>query len=170
EDGVNHHGRWFHLDGVTIEPKPLQRPIDVWLGGLAPSELRRVGRLGDGWLPSFCTPHDVARGWARITDEAGAHGRSLDPEHLGALIAYRHGDLAEPYRSFVAARRPDVAPEGLIPAVHELPAAIEAFTSVGASKFVLLPLGTPDGDPAGGAGSWSAELERLAADVLPLQT
>ena len=25
--------------------------LDVWLGGAAPSELRRVGRLADGWLP-----------------------------------------------------------------------------------------------------------------------
>ena len=36
--------------------------VDVWLGGIAPSELRRVGRLADGWLPSFVTPDDAARG------------------------------------------------------------------------------------------------------------
>ena len=29
-------------------PKPLQHSIDIWLGGIAPSELRRVGRLADG--------------------------------------------------------------------------------------------------------------------------
>src|SRR5438105_303303 len=50
EDAVVHHGKRFTFDGVGVLPKPLQDPPDVWLGGLAPSELRRVGRLGDGWL------------------------------------------------------------------------------------------------------------------------
>ena len=52
----------FHYDELRVLPKPLQRHLDVWLGGIAPSELRRVGRLADGWLPSFVTPDDAARG------------------------------------------------------------------------------------------------------------
>src|ERR687892_1721894 len=52
EDDVHHDGEHFHVDGVTLRPRPLQQPIDVWLGGTAPSELRRTGRFGDGWLPS----------------------------------------------------------------------------------------------------------------------
>ena len=49
EDAVDHDGTWFHYEGMTVLPKPAQ-PLDVWLGGKAPSELRRVGRLADGWL------------------------------------------------------------------------------------------------------------------------
>ena len=59
-----------HVDDVTLLPKPVQSPIDVWLGGSSPSELRRIGRLGDGWLPSFCTVDDVAEGWPVITGTA----------------------------------------------------------------------------------------------------
>ena len=51
EDSVDHDGPRFHFEALKVIPKPLQQPPDVWLGGLAPSELRRVGRLGDGWLP-----------------------------------------------------------------------------------------------------------------------
>src|SRR5689334_17120575 len=30
EDDVTHHGERFHLDGITIGPKPVQQPPDVW--------------------------------------------------------------------------------------------------------------------------------------------
>jgi probable F420-dependent oxidoreductase len=65
-DPVVHDGEAFHYDGVRVLPVP--RRLDVWLGGIAPSELRRVGRLADGWLPSFVTPEDAERG--RVTIEA----------------------------------------------------------------------------------------------------
>ena len=59
-DPVVHDGARYRYDGVRVAPAP--RRMDVWLGGFAPSELRRVGRLGDGWLPSFVTPDDAAAG------------------------------------------------------------------------------------------------------------
>ena len=52
---------YFHYDELRVLPKPRQHHLDVWLGGIAPSELKRVGRLADGWLPSFVTPDDCAR-------------------------------------------------------------------------------------------------------------
>ena len=35
----SHHGDRFHYDDVRVLPKP--KRMDVWLGGHAPSELRR---------------------------------------------------------------------------------------------------------------------------------
>ncbi|MCP4227855.1 MAG: LLM class flavin-dependent oxidoreductase, partial [Actinomycetia bacterium] len=72
EESVDHDGPRFHYEGLKVEPKPEQDKIDVWLGGAAPAELRRVGRLSDGWLPSFCTPAMAAAGWATVTAEAEA--------------------------------------------------------------------------------------------------
>ena len=43
EDDVDHEGESWKLHGVTVEPKPKQRPFDVWLGGSAPGALRRAG-------------------------------------------------------------------------------------------------------------------------------
>ena len=37
EDAVDHDGTFFHYEGVKVEPKPIQDPPDVWLGGIAPS-------------------------------------------------------------------------------------------------------------------------------------
>ncbi|MEY4362118.1 MAG: hypothetical protein RL391_1424, partial [Actinomycetota bacterium] len=60
DESVTHHGTFFHYDNLRVLPKPKQTPPEVWLGGIAPSELKRVGRLADGWLPSFVSPDDVA--------------------------------------------------------------------------------------------------------------
>ncbi len=162
EDDVHHDGDRFSVSGVTLRPKPVQDPIEVWLGGRSRSELRRCGRLGDGWLPSFCTVEDVRDGWSVVTSSAAEHGRSIDPEHLGALVAYARGPIPDRVGALLAARRPDLDPSAVIPVgMDALRARLEAFTEVGASKFVVLPLEEP--------ADWTAELEEVAATVLPLE-
>jgi probable F420-dependent oxidoreductase len=163
EDDVHHDGDHFHVDGVTLLPRPLQQPIDVWLGGSAPSELRRAGRLGDGWLPSFTVPDEVESGWATITQVAAEHDRAIDPEHLGVLVLYTRGDLPDAIARVVASRRPDLDPRAVVPtSIDGLRRQLERFIAVGASKFVVVPLA----DPA----DWDAELSELAQTVLPLET
>ena len=46
DERVTHDGPRFHYDGLRVEPKPRQSPPDVWLGGIAPSELPLAGHLG----------------------------------------------------------------------------------------------------------------------------
>ncbi len=164
EDKVSHDGPFFHYDEVTVRPRPVQQPIDIWMGGIAPSEIKRVGRLSDGWLPSFCTADDVAQAIPVINQTAEEHDRAIDPEHFGALIAYSDGEVPDALVQFVARRRPDLDPADMIP--NGLPAVrvmIEKMVAAGASKFVLLPLSEPS--PEG----WTAELERIAAEILPLE-
>jgi alkanesulfonate monooxygenase SsuD/methylene tetrahydromethanopterin reductase-like flavin-dependent oxidoreductase (luciferase family) len=131
----------------------------VWLGGQSASELRRVGRLGDGWLPSFCTPEDASAGRAVIEEAAAASGRQIDPEHFGALIPYVHRALPERLVRVLELRRPGVAPERVVPvgwtAAREL---LEQFVAVGFSKFVLVPAEEPR--------RWSDEIGELANELL----
>jgi probable F420-dependent oxidoreductase len=163
EDAVDHHGEHFDYDGVGIGPKPLQSPPDVWLGGAAPSELRRVGRLGDGWLPSFCTPDDAAAGRPVVEEAADKAGRTIDPEHFGALVLYVRGDeVPSLLATIVERRRPGADPRDVIPTGHKaLRAQLEAFVERGFTKLVVVPAGEPP--------SWEDELEALAAEILPIQ-
>ncbi len=167
QDRVTHHGEFFHYDDLRVLPKPRQAHLDVWLGGIAPSELRRVGRLSDGWLPSFVTPEDVARGREVVEAEAAAHGRTIDPEHFGALIPYATGPVPEKVLAGLAARRPDLAdPGALVPQGWDaVLALIDRFVAVGTSKFVVLPIVEPV-DP----GAWIHHLEAAAPVVLARQT
>jgi probable F420-dependent oxidoreductase len=160
---VDHHGPRFHLDGVAVGPTPVQDPLEVWLGGLAPSELRRVGRLGDGWLPSFCTPDDAAERRPTVEEAAAGAGREIDPEHWGALVVYATEGLPDRLAAAVARRRPDLDPASLVPSsVEALRETCEAFVARGFSKLVVLPASEP--------ADWPAELTRLAGALLPLQT
>ncbi len=163
EESVDHHGAHFDYDGVGIGPKPLQSPPDVWLGGAAPSELRRVGRLGDGWLPSFCTPDDAAAGRPVVEEAAEKAGRTIDPEHFGALVLYVRGEEVPPLLSaIVERRRPGADPRDVIPTGHKaLRAQLERFVERGFSKLVVVPAGEPP--------SWGDELESLAGEVLTIQ-
>ena len=99
-----------------MRPLPIQQPLEIWLGGIAPSELKRVGRLGDGWLPSFCTPEDVRDGIARIQAVAAEHDRAVDPEHFGALLPYVEGPIPDIVAAGIARRRPDVDPTQVVAA------------------------------------------------------
>ena len=162
EDDVHHDGEHFHLDGVTLRPRPLQDPVDMWLGGTSPSELRRTGRLGDGWLPSFTVPSEVEAGWATINEVAARHDRAIEDEHLGVLVLYTRGGLPDAIAQVVAARRPELDPHEVVPdGVDGLRRQLERFIAVGASKFVVVPLA----DPA----DWDAELDELAAEVKSLE-
>jgi probable F420-dependent oxidoreductase len=51
QDDVSFDGELYSFTGVTVEPKPVQRPgPPVWFGAGAPPALRRAARLGDGWM------------------------------------------------------------------------------------------------------------------------
>ena len=164
ESDVAHDGKRFHYGSVTVLPRPVQQPLDLWMGGISERELVRVGRLADGWLPSFCTPAEVETGIATIEDVARQADRAIDPEHFGVLIAYRDGQIPEELRAFVQRRRPGLDPDDLIPPLAGLPAMLHRFIDAGASKFVVVPLTEP------AAGDWSTHLDELAASVLPLET
>ncbi len=163
EDGVTHHGKRFTIDDVTVRPKPVQDPIEVWLGGIAPLELKRVGRHGDGWLPSFCTAAQVAEARKTIEQVADEHDREIEDEHFGALIPYRSDgqDINDRFRAILAARNPDADPAEIFPTKETLPAAIQRFVDVGFSKFVLVPASEP--------AEWEPELAEIAGIVKPLE-
>jgi probable F420-dependent oxidoreductase len=68
---------------MAMEPKPPQgRRLPIWVGGNSEAALRRVGRLGDGWLASRVTDADDARACIdAIRRHAAAAGR--DPMAIG---------------------------------------------------------------------------------------
>lgn len=155
-----HDGLRFHYDGALVRPTPER--MDVWLGGVAPSELKRVGRLADGWLPSFVLPADAEAGRATIERVCVEHDREIEDDHYGVLIPYSFRPIPEPVRRLLAKRRPDLDDiTELVPDSWEsLQAMISRFVDVGTTKFVVLPLDEP-----ADADAWVAHLGE-AADAL----
>lgn len=52
-DHVTWDGRYFPLNDVTINPKPIQQPgPPIWVGGDTLHGVRRAAKIGDAWLAS----------------------------------------------------------------------------------------------------------------------
>ncbi len=163
EDHVTHEGKRFQISDVTVRPKPTQTPLEVWLGGIAPLELRRVGRHADGWLPSFCTARQVAEARLVIEQVALENDREIEGEHYGALIPYRPegGAIDDRFQAIAQMRNPDADPAELFPSRDDLPKALQRFIDEGFSKFVLIPTTEP--------AQWAGELDQVAEIVKPLE-
>jgi len=43
-------GQFVRFGDIKCEPKPLQKPLPVWIGGHSSRAMRRVIELGDGWV------------------------------------------------------------------------------------------------------------------------
>ncbi len=160
-----HHGVRYDYDDVRVLPAATK--MEVWLGGIAPSELRRVGRVADGWLPSFVTPDDAAAGRSVIEEVSSEHDRQIEHDHFGVLVPYSFGPIPDRLLALLAKRRPDLADPGeLVPTSWDgLTDLIRRFIDVGTSKFVVLPLAEPDG-----AEAWVEHLTEAAGVLLPLET
>jgi probable F420-dependent oxidoreductase len=73
-------------DGPTIKfrdaelfPKPLQQPYPpIWVGGWTDRAAMRAGRIGDGWIPGWLSPAEMAKGRDVLRRTADEHGRNGD--------------------------------------------------------------------------------------------
>lgn len=154
------------FEAIALEPRPLQSPLEIWLGGIAPAALERVARMADGWLTSAATPAEAGRARRRIAARARELGRAVDEEHYGISVPYAREAPDEAALAPLRARRADrdltdVVTTGAGP----LRALLERHVDEGLSKFVLRPLGALDPGV-----NWRSDLDWLAETVLPLQT
>lgn len=159
---LNHHGRFYSYDAVRLAVRPMQDPLEIWLGGQVPAALRRCGRIGEGWMPGLCSPDEAAAARQAIETEAAAAGRVIDDEHFGVNLSWVSGAISDNLRAAIEARRPGYDPAHTIGVgASGLAERMHAFLDVGFSKFVIRPAEAPE--------SWSAAVESVA-EVVSLQT
>jgi probable F420-dependent oxidoreductase len=82
-------GEFYSTQGLTLEPYPAQRPAPpIWIGSWgSEAGLRRVARLGDGWMASAynTTPEVFASALERLGEHLRAAGK--DPSRFPNAIA-----------------------------------------------------------------------------------
>jgi len=52
QETVTYEGRFYHLKNEPMWPKPVQKPLPVWMGVGHPNAIRRAAKLADGWMGS----------------------------------------------------------------------------------------------------------------------
>jgi probable F420-dependent oxidoreductase len=77
---VTFGGHWERVDNAGINPRPAAGRIPVWFGGASDRTLRRIARIGDGWLPN----EDPAKG-AEMVERLRGYAREAgrDPAGIG---------------------------------------------------------------------------------------
>ena len=91
EDLVDFEGRWHRIPQAGLNPRPAQL-IPIWFGGHHPNVLRRVARLGDGWLPNYRKAEDAAEHLAMLDAELEKAGRSRSAIGIEARLMYKDGE------------------------------------------------------------------------------
>ena len=80
---VNFEGNWDRVQGLNLNPLPIQRPIPIWIAASSvpiPRIRQRIGRQADGWFV-LCTPEEFPEIKSDVLREAEMTGR--DPNEIG---------------------------------------------------------------------------------------
>ena len=98
---VTFDGRWHRVTDAGINPMPMQRPIPVWFGGSDDRVLRRIARMGDGWISNLRQPDDRARQIiGALRGYVAEAGRSEDEVGIEGWTSIRASDPTEAVRAW----------------------------------------------------------------------
>jgi alkanesulfonate monooxygenase SsuD/methylene tetrahydromethanopterin reductase-like flavin-dependent oxidoreductase (luciferase family) len=76
---VTFHGEHYHLDPVVSRPGSVQRPHPpILIGDTTNAALRRVAKLGDGWMSTALRPERIGERLGVLQNLCEAHGRHLN--------------------------------------------------------------------------------------------
>jgi len=81
EEKVTFHGRFYNLDNEAMSPRPVQKPLPLWMGVGHPAAVKRSAELADGWMGSGGSSiAEFGRSVPILKEALAARGR--DPENF----------------------------------------------------------------------------------------
>jgi len=89
---VNYSGRWHMIPDAGLNPMPVQRPIPIWFGGYVEAALRRMARLGDGWMTGFRFAAEAAASLEFLKRSLDEAGRTENSFGIEVRLPYGDGD------------------------------------------------------------------------------
>jgi len=162
------HGRFTRFESVSLDPKPLQQPPPIWIGGRSDAALARAGRQGDGWMSYVVQADRYAQSLDKIRAAAAAAGRSMDKftaAHLVFITIGRDYEAAKRAWVSVLSRRyaqdfePLAKRYGVIGTPEQCAEQLERFRAAGCNYFVMSAIGESRDE--------RAQLETIAAEIIP---
>jgi len=163
------HASFYPIEDAQLEPRPSQPcGIPIWIGSWGSAAgLRRVARLGDGWLASAynTTPELFASARGALEGELRSHGRAATefPNALATMWTWVTDSAGEGERTLetvlgpLLGRRPDELGDrvcvGTPSTCIEL---LSRYAAAGCGRVYLWPLGDE-----------AEQLERFADEVRP---
>jgi probable F420-dependent oxidoreductase len=152
-DDVAFEGAFYSTAGFTLGPTPAQRPgPPIWIGSWGSAAgLKRVARLGDGWLASGynTNPELFAQAWSDLRAELAARGRDVGqfPNAIATMWCYVTDDRARSDALLTGVlapmlNRPAEQLRALLPigSAEECAERLLAYERAGAQRVFLWPL------------------------------
>ena len=103
-------GQFVKFDGIVLEPKPVQQPLPIWVGGEGMNAIRRAARVADAWYPIgsnnqhlLDTLPRLESGIARLRQATAEVGR--DPASMGVSFRVKRYGAAVPPKASDGERR-----------------------------------------------------------------
>jgi probable F420-dependent oxidoreductase len=82
-------GKYHRITEAGLNPLPVQRPIPIWIGGMAEVALERTARLADGWFPLGRLDEAMTQKIAFLRAATETAGRPRDAVGIDARIDVR---------------------------------------------------------------------------------
>lgn len=92
---VNFQGAYHTISDAGLKPMPVQQPIPIWFGGSADAALRRMARLGDGWMPNTAPIEKIKPTYETLQGYLSDAGRTLSAFGMDVRINFHQHDLAK---------------------------------------------------------------------------
>lgn len=90
---VTFKGRWHDIPDAGLLPMPVQQPIPIWMGGHADVVLRRIAKMGDGWMPGFRRAEQATELLDKLAGYLAENGRSPSDIGIEPRLHWRDGDV-----------------------------------------------------------------------------
>ena len=150
-DPVEFHGRYFHVPGSIIKPKPVQKPHPpIYLAAYSPGALKRAATMANGWHPVGVPLEGMQQMIASLREMARGAGR--DP---GALEIVVRANLAITPRPVGKERSIFVG------ARDEIQSDIQAVRALGAHELVFDATFSPGVETEGDFLKIAEEMRRI---------
>ena len=163
-------GRHYPFPEIRLSPATRQKGgPPIWCGGRSPAALRRMGRMGDGWVSYVVTPERYREGLDTISRAADEAGRRVERFGTGHLLFVRIDDSYEAALDAAAEHlsmryamdfRKAAARYAALGCPADVAEKIHAFRDAGVRHVIL--------DMTGPTRDRDAQLERFAREVRPL--
>ncbi|MAF39901.1 MAG: hypothetical protein CL696_13670 [Chloroflexi bacterium] len=155
KESPSFQGKYYQISDSGFEPKPLQKPLPIWIGGHTGAAIRRAAKYGDGWMPiglrppAILDPEELSGKIARLRKLTVEAGRPEDAVSLTFSTGIVFNDSAGSSREMMQGRPEQIA------------ADLRQYQDLGVSNFIV-------GFQGGTVPELQENMERFSREVMTL--
>jgi probable F420-dependent oxidoreductase len=145
-------GRFWRVQGVGFEPKPVNGTIPLLIGGKNDISRRRAAKRGNGWHLIDMEPPEIADSRVALAEDCRAAGRTVEdvPISMYASLLIVERDLPDNERQFP-----------LMASVDRIVAKLDAYQAAGLDHIVLAARGLNT------LKEYKELFDRISSEILP---